>query len=139
MGASVEEWKVEKLSALERRVLLLTAGFLLFTAGYFLGESHPAPPYQITISDTTPLPGSSSAVPPSDASQPDSLLPGEKINVNTASSDDLQRLPGIGPVKAQAILDYRADNGPFLRPEQLLEVDGIGDAVLGQITDYITF
>ncbi len=48
------------------------------------------------------------------------------VNLNTASKDDLVALPGIGPVKAQAILDYRAAHGPFKSIEQLKDVKGIG-------------
>ncbi|MCH7627001.1 MAG: helix-hairpin-helix domain-containing protein [Chloroflexi bacterium] len=47
-------------------------------------------------------------------------------------------LPGIGPVKAQAIVDYRVLNGPFTSVEELLEVKGIGPATLDKIRDMIT-
>ncbi len=48
------------------------------------------------------------------------------VNLNTASKDELVALPGIGPVKAQAILDHRAAHGPFKSIEQLKDVKGIG-------------
>jgi len=48
------------------------------------------------------------------------------ININTATKDELVALPGIGPAKAQAILDYRKAHGPFKTVEELKEVKGIG-------------
>jgi competence protein ComEA len=53
------------------------------------------------------------------------------VNVNTADAATLAReLDGIGPAKAQAIVDYRQKNGAFQSPEDLLKVEGIGERVL---------
>jgi competence protein ComEA len=55
------------------------------------------------------------------------------VNVNTADAATLAReLDGIGPAKAQAIVDYRGKNGPFRAAEDLLKVQGIGERVLEQ-------
>ena len=48
------------------------------------------------------------------------------ININTATKDELVALPGIGPAKAQAIVDYRKAHGPFKTVEELKDVKGIG-------------
>jgi competence ComEA-like helix-hairpin-helix protein len=55
------------------------------------------------------------------------------VNVNTATSTELQSLPGIGPAKATAIMDYRAQNGLFTNVEQLDNVPGIGPATMANI------
>lgn len=60
------------------------------------------------------------------------------VDVNVATIEQLDTLPGIGPVTAQAILDWRAANGTFTSVDELLEVDGIGDATLADIRDLVT-
>jgi competence protein ComEA len=64
--------------------------------------------------------------------------PAAPINVNTASAAQLEALPGIGEVIAQRIVDYRTQNGPFASVDGLLDVSGIGDAILGDIHDLVT-
>jgi competence protein ComEA len=58
---------------------------------------------------------------------------GAVVNLNTASLEQLDSLPGVGPATAQAILDYRRQHGRFRSVDELLEVRGIGDAKLRQI------
>ena len=62
----------------------------------------------------------------------------QKIDINRADPWLLEALPGIGEVLAQSILDYRSENGPFKRIEDLLKVSGIGEATFDKIKDYIT-
>jgi competence ComEA-like helix-hairpin-helix protein len=61
-----------------------------------------------------------------------------KLNINTASIEELDTLPGIGVEKASAIVDFREKNGKFMSIEDLLYVPGIGQAILDQIEDKIT-
>ncbi len=60
------------------------------------------------------------------------------ININTAPSAVLQRLNGIGLVKARAIVAYREENGAFSSVDELINVKGIGEATLEKIRDDIT-
>ena len=59
---------------------------------------------------------------------------GEKINLNTASREQLESLPGIGPVKAQAIIEAR----PFNTIEDVMKVKGIKEGVFNEIKDQVT-
>ena len=63
---------------------------------------------------------------------------GGTININTASLEELESLPGIGEVRAKAIIAYRTKNGFFLTVEDLLEVNGIGSVTFEEIREYIT-
>lgn len=60
------------------------------------------------------------------------------VNINTADIAALCTLNGIGETKANAIINYRDNNGAFTNIEQLKEVKGIGDATFNKIKDYIT-
>ena len=60
------------------------------------------------------------------------------ININTADLTSLMTLSGIGEVKAQAIIDYREENGAFASTEDIMNVSGIADATYANIKDYIT-
>ncbi|OIP25849.1 MAG: hypothetical protein AUK00_05815 [Dehalococcoidia bacterium CG2_30_46_9] len=62
----------------------------------------------------------------------------QKIDLNRAEAWLLEALPGIGKTRAQAIVDYRNENGPFKRIEDLLQVKGIGQGTFEKIKDYIT-
>ena len=68
---------------------------------------------------------------------PTMALPG-LININTATLVELDTLPGIGPVKAQNIIDYRNSNGPFASIEAIQEVNGIGPVTYEGLKDLIS-
>jgi competence protein ComEA len=107
----------------------------------------PAPPAAPAASKSPPTaaPGSPAApaAPRADApstsasshaAEAGKVAPGEKVNINTASKEDLMRLPGIGPTKAQAIIDGR----PFTTPADIMKVKGIKEATFGKLKDNIT-
>lgn len=60
------------------------------------------------------------------------------ININTANQEELESLPGIGEVKARAIINYRTQNGYFLNLEELMNVEGIGQKTFDQLKELIT-
>jgi len=60
------------------------------------------------------------------------------ININTASAEELDALPGIGPTTAQKIIDYRVEHGNFQSIEDIMNVSGIGPATFDRIKDLIT-
>jgi competence protein ComEA len=63
---------------------------------------------------------------------------GALVNLNTADQAALESLPGVGPVTAAAILQWRTEHGGFTSVDELLEVDGIGEVTLGRIAPFVT-
>lgn len=61
-----------------------------------------------------------------------------RVNINTASSEELQTLPGIGPSRAGDIIEYRTAEGPFARGEDLLLVPGLGPKTVDSLLDFVT-
>jgi comEA protein len=62
----------------------------------------------------------------------------KKININTASLVELQKLPRIGEKVAQRIIDFRKKNGKFKKTEELMKVKGIGEKMFNRLKDLIT-
>ena len=89
-------------------------------------ETVPLPPVPDPIVKPTPHLPSSPGLPPP-----------EQLNVNTATSKQLQTLPKIGPVVAQRIIDYRQTHGRFFTVEELTKVKGIGQKTLETIRPHI--
>ena len=90
-------------------------------AGSLTGPSAPAVP------GTAP-PGAATGAGP----------PAALVNLNTADQVALETLPGVGPVTAVAILEWRTQHGAFTSVDELLEVSGIGDATLAEIAPHVT-
>ncbi len=117
-------------------LLVLTLIFAAFTAGMFLGKnlwsgdsvivSVPAA-MQTEPAPTQPL--------PQPETQPVITFP---IDLNTAGEAELRALPGIGEKYAERILTYREEHGAFTKPEELLNIQGIGEKRLEGLLDYIT-
>ena len=108
------------------RLGLLLAALVLcgFTCGILLGRNF----------NRTPLTVSQSAQTQPTATEPKS----KKVNINTATAEELTLLPGIGQALAQKIVEYRSVNGPFRHIEDLGNVSGIGQKKLQGLFEYIT-
>lgn len=119
-------------------------------AGGFIDESDPAGlnlaallqdgdlvrvPYKSTAGATAVLPANRLGEP---AINPEPGRAGGRINLNTATAEALETLPGIGPVTAGKIIAYRAEHGPFATIEAIQDVSGIGPATFAKIQDLIT-
>ena len=123
---------MKPISRFETVILLLSLGCLLLCGGWLLVRQRAQTPYRITVTGQMPL---SAAEEPGE--RPDSLLPGEVIDLNTADIYDLQRLPGIGRSRAEDIIAYREGHGPFTRAEDILQVSGIGEGTFEKLKDYV--
>ena len=62
----------------------------------------------------------------------------KKLSINKATAEQLQSIPGIGPSKAAAIVDYRKANGKFVKIEDLQNVPGIGAKLLAKVKSQVT-
>jgi competence protein ComEA len=65
-------------------------------------------------------------------------VPGAAVDLNTATAEQLDTLPGVGPATAAAIIAHREQHGPFTSVDQLLDVRGIGEAKLEQLRDLVS-
>ena len=133
MGA---EERVEKKTRFDRAVLALAAVFLL-CAGVLLWRQS-TPPGQWRVQTEWQESGEEVFSATGADGRPVSLLPGEVMDVNTAPAKDLERLPGIGAGRAQAIVAYRQAHGGFQSVDELSNVSGIGPATLEGLRPYVT-
>ena len=125
------------MSRADRFYLFITV-FLVIAAiagGVMLAVQHSrSQPVEIVLSQTEPPEQSGELYIPREGEEQSP----QKIDINRAESWLLEALPGIGEVTAQAIVDYRNENGNFRRIEDLLKVSGIGPGTFEKIKDYIT-
>ncbi len=90
---------------------------------------------QIRIGLPAPAPAARSTGSPGGTASP---AAGGVIDINTATAEVLEQIPGVGPVLAQRIIAYREQNGGFQTVEQLMEVSGIGEATFAQMQSMVT-
>ena len=102
----------------------VTAAFICILIGFFIGRNTRLP-YRVS--------GNYSA----SATEESREIGNGKININTATAEELQLIPGIGEGLSKNIIDYREVNGSFANVEDLLNVPGIGNSRLAQIIDYV--
>ena len=125
-----------KKTRFERAVLgfavlfALCAGVLLWRQYVPPGQWHVQTEWQERGEETSATVGADG--------RPVSLLPGEVMNVNTASEKELERLPGVGAGRARAIVSCRQERGGFQSVDELGDVPGIGPATLEGLRPYVT-
>lgn len=134
-----------------RMVLLLAAAAVTAVVLTGLYSARPLEFYQVTV-EAMPAPAAASSqaqptqepagetIPVEDTSSegPQEVLVEKSVNLNTATLEELDLLPGVGPAIAQRIIDYREQNSGFYDIEEIMEVSGIGEKTFAKLEPYIT-
>lgn len=82
--------------------------------------------------------GGASGIPATAPTAPDGAVGGALVNLNSATAQELDALPGIGPVLAQRIVAHRSEEGPFRSVDQLDDVPGIGPTIAAELAELVT-
>lgn len=114
-----------KLRKFERVLLFLAAAAVFFAAGYFAGRGAGGD-VNITVTQAAPTE-------PTESENGEGL-----VDLNTATRWELMSLPGVGEVLADRIVEYRTTNGPFRAPEELMNIQGIGESLFDTLSGLIT-
>ena len=125
-----------KVAALKDKVTVGPAAPAAPMAKPFPGmpAAPPAPAAQKPVPSQAPGAGPQPATAAKEKAEASKLAPGERININTATAEELDKLPDIGPVKAQAIIEGR----PYKTPEDIMKVRGIKEGIYNKIKDHIS-
>ena len=126
-----------------RMVLLLAAAAVtavVLTGLYSAVEATPAPAAASSQVQPTQEPAGETIPVEEDTSSegPQEVLVEKSVNLNTATLEELDLLPGVGPAIAQRIIDYREQNSGFYDIEEIMEVSGIGEKTFAKLEPYIT-
>lgn len=117
--------------------LIVTIAFIAFTLGFFLGRNRNEDAIYVSVSDNyfvAPSKPQETAPEVTEATEAITF----PISINQAGKEEFMALPGVGDVLAERIITYRENNGDFSRPEDLLNVEGIGKKRFKEILDLIT-
>jgi len=120
-----------KISREEGIILLTVSLFAAFTAGWFLRGAGSAQPIRVETQRT--LTAAVTALP-----EPAPTPETGPIDLNAATAEELQNLPGIGEKRAADIIADREKNGPYRFPEEITRVKGIGEETVAELLPYVT-
>ena len=121
----------------ESRILIFLVAALLLGSAVSLYRHHrPHAAPELSVSSSEVAPGSSAF--DSTIEEKGQVTLGGKLNINTATEKELQKLPGIGPQLAERIIAHRQAHGPFPSAHHITEVRGIGEKTFLRIRDSIS-
>ena len=131
-----------KLKRAEIIVLAVTIVFVVIFAVSQLGQTSSADSFTVVTKKTPDaelvfVGGDADRGTPSADPSGDILAAGEKINLNSASLEELMLLPGVGEVIAARIIEYREEHGEFKSADEVINVKGIGDKTYEAISGFI--
>ena len=128
----------EKVTKTEALLLAMTLVFLLLTGAIFVLRSRSGGAEYVVRNET--MRAAEEETPPASVLEEEPPVPSadNPLNINMADVAALDTLPGIGPVLAGRIVEYRSTHGAFSKKEDLMLVEGIGEGIYGDLRDVIT-
>lgn len=128
----------EKVTKTEALLLAMTLVFLLLTGAIFVLRSRSGGAEYVVRNET--MRAAEEETPPASVLEEEPPVPSAEnpLNINMADVAALDTLPGIGPVLAGRIVEYRSTHGAFSKKEDLMLVEGIGEGIYGDPRDVIT-
>ena len=128
----------EKVTKTEALLLAMTLVFLLLTGAIFVLRSRSGGAEYVVRNET--MRAAEEETPPASVLEEEPPVPSTEnpLNINMADVAALDTLPGIGPVLAGRIVEYRSTHGAFSKKEDLMLVEGIGEGIYGDLRDVIT-
>ena len=128
----------EKVTKTEALLLAMTLVFLLLTGAIFVLRSRSGGAEYVVRNET--MRAAAEETPPASVLEEEPPVPSAEnpLNINMADAAALDTLPGIGPVLAGRIVEYRSTQGAFSKKEDLMLVEGIGEGIYGDLRDVIT-
>lgn len=128
----------EKVTKTEALLLAMTLVFLLLTGAIFVLRSRSGGAEYVVRNET--MRAAEEEMPPASVLEEEPPVPSAEnpLNINMADVAALDTLPGIGPVLAGRIVEYRSTHGAFSKKEDLMLVEGIGEGIYGDLRDVIT-
>ena len=126
-----------KLEKSQWILMVLTVLFVTFTLAFFIGRNSVRA--VITTQSTAQPTAAQSTASGQEAplAQKSQIVEQPRVNLNTASQEELEDLPGIGPKLAERIIAWREQNGGFLSVEQLMDISGIAEGKFEDIKDFV--